>query len=101
MCLETKCIIICCDIKRQLDGLTHVSLDLASSEDTIVEYSENTLSALRGKHPAPHARYSYSTSSNPFSSSVLTTTDWFRPSNLFQKVQLVDQIVLDLNFFIT
>ena len=74
---------------------------LASAEDTIVEYSENTLSALRGKHPAPHTRYSYSTSSNPFSSSVLTTTDWFRPSNLFQKVQLVDQIVLDLNFFIT
>ena len=76
-------------------------IHLASSEDTIVEYSENTLSALRGKHPAPHARYSYSTSSNPFSSSVLTTTDWFRSSNLFQKVQLVDQIVLDLNFFIT
>ena len=25
---------------------------LASAEDTIVEYSENTLSALRGKHPA-------------------------------------------------
>ena len=76
------------------------SIRLASSEDTIVEYSEDMLSALRDKHPAPHADTHIPPPPIPFSSSVLTTTDWFRPSTLFQEVQL-DQMVLDLNLFVT
>ena len=48
---------------------------LASAEDTIVEYSENTLSALRAKHPPPHVDTHIPPPPIPFASSVLTTTD--------------------------
>lgn len=46
------------------------AIRLASSEDTIVEYSEkteDTLSALRDKHPAPNADTHIPPSTIPFS----------------------------------